>query len=71
MICDRSGFVIRRSDAKKTWDGLWVHKDFWEERQPQDFVRGVKEKIRADVVRPEPETDYHIQSDTEVKAEDL
>jgi hypothetical protein len=53
LICDRSGFVIRRSEAKKTWDGLWVHKDFWEPRHPQDFVRGKQEKIKADVVRPE------------------
>jgi hypothetical protein len=56
IICDYSGFKIKVSDARKTWDGYWVHKDFWEARHPQDFVRGRKEKIKADVVRPEPAT---------------
>lgn len=71
LICDRTGFKIKASDSRKEWNGLVVHKDEWEERHPQDYVRGVKEKIAADVVRSEPTTDYHILTDTEVKAEDL
>ena len=70
LICDYSGFKIKKADARKTWDGYWVHKDFWEARHPQDMVKGRKEKIKADVVRPEA-TPYEILTDTEVKAEDL
>ena len=71
ILSDRSGFKIKASDSRKEWNGLVVHKDEWEERHPQDFVRGVKEKITAEVVRPEPATDYEIMSANEVKAEDL
>jgi hypothetical protein len=45
IICDYSGFKIKRSDARRTWDGYLVDKRFWEPRQPQDFVRGRVDKI--------------------------
>jgi hypothetical protein len=60
IICDYSGFKIKSSDARKTWDGYWVHRDFWEARHPQDFVRGVDEKIKADIVRPETKPEATI-----------
>lgn len=55
IICQRSGFKIRVSDARLTWDNKWVRKDFWEPRQPQDFVTGRVDKIKADVSNPEQE----------------
>jgi len=51
LIDDRTGFSIKASDSRKEWNGLVVHKDQWEERHPQDFVRGRKEKIKAAIVR--------------------
>ena len=34
-IDDRSGRKIRSRDMKKEWNGLWVHKNDWEEKHPQ------------------------------------
>lgn len=57
MVCDVCGFHYRRSQMKQRWDKAWVcHKD-WEPRHPQDFVRGVKEKINVPVARPDS-TDF-------------
>lgn len=50
LISDRSGRVMRRSEARVQWNGLVVHESEWEPRHPQEFVRGVKE----DIVAPEP-----------------
>lgn len=50
LISDRSGRVIRRSEARVQWDGLVVHESEWEARHPQEFVRAMKE----DIVAPEP-----------------
>jgi len=47
VICDYSGFKCKRSECRRTWDGYIVRKDFWEPRQPQDFVRGRKDTIAA------------------------
>lgn len=69
IICDQSGFKTKLHQAKKTWDGFWVHRDFWEPRQPQDFVRGVIDNIKADVTRPESEDVF--LSDNEVLPGDL
>lgn len=57
VICDRTGFERKRSQCKYEWNGLLVLEDEWEERQPQDFVRGVPDNkpvkdIRQDVEPP-------------------
>ena len=68
-ICDRCGLRFRKSDTFKTWDGLWVCKGDFETRQPQDFVRGVKDKQTVPEPRPDP-PDYFL-ADNEVTADDL
>ncbi|NIW96980.1 MAG: hypothetical protein GWN13_01800 [Phycisphaerae bacterium] len=67
--CDYSGFKIRRSQAKKKWDGLLVDRRFWEIRHPQDFVRGIKD--RQAVPDPRPEGDDTFLSTNEVTQDDL
>lgn len=52
LICQRTGRVIRASEAKEEWTGLIVHESVWEPRHPQDFVRAPKEDIAA----PKPRT---------------
>lgn len=47
LFCPVTGRVIDSKDARKRWDGVWVHKSAWERRQPQDFVRGVQEDLTA------------------------
>jgi len=71
VLCDYSGFEIASGDAKRTWDGFVVHKRFWENRQPQDFVRGVKDNIATPphMTRPDPEDDFLTAN--EVTIDDL
>src|SRR5690348_14759316 len=52
-ICDRCGFKFKLSGLKKEWDGLMVCDVCWEPRQPQDFVRGVKDQRPIPDARPE------------------
>lgn len=50
-IDDWSGFKVRLSDLKKEWDNLYtVDPDI---RNPQDFVRGVKDDMSLPFSRPE------------------
>src|ERR1700761_1834715 len=49
-IDDRRGFAVRAEDTRKEWDNLLVRRQSFEERQPQDFVRG----RRDDQTVPEP-----------------
>jgi len=58
MICDRCGGKFRFSQMRKTWDGLWVDKDCWQPRHPQDFVKGISERQTVPVARPDVEQTY-------------
>lgn len=69
VICDRSGFKCKASDTKLEWNGLRVHKDFWEERQPQDKIRAFKDEQA--VPYPRPDTTPVFVTTNQVKAEDL
>lgn len=40
VTCDRTGLKTKRSECRREWTGLLVRKEYWEPRQPQDFVRG-------------------------------
>ena len=56
-ICDRCGFKFKASEMKMTWDNLFVCGPDWEPRQPQDFVRGVRDNQLVSIPRPEgPDT---------------
>lgn len=52
-ICDISGFKCKASELRLRWDGMRVLARFWETRQPQDFVRGVKDNPSVPWARPE------------------
>ena len=67
-ICDLSGFECKASETVLRWDGLRVLRRFSEERQPQDFVRGVKDNPSVPWTRPET-PDAFIT--TPVRPEDL
>lgn len=56
-IDDRTGFPERAKRTRKEWTGLIVHKDRWEYRQPQDFVKGVFDDQTVPEPRPLPTTD--------------
>ena len=42
-ICDRCGFAYREYKLLKEWTGLVVCESCFEERHPQDLVKGVKD----------------------------
>lgn len=52
-VCDRCGFLYRASMTFKTWDGLYVCREDFETRHPQDFVRGRKDNQNVPGARPE------------------
>jgi hypothetical protein len=49
-IDDRTGFAVRAENTRKQWNNIIVREQSFEERQPQDFVRG----RRDDQTVPEP-----------------
>lgn len=51
--CDYSGFVCKKSETRKMWNGLVVRKDFWEPRHPQDFIPSVRERDNSLDLRSE------------------
>ena len=54
LICDRSGRKIKASEARREWNGLIVHESEYEERHPQDYVRGRPDRQAVPFTRPEP-----------------
>lgn len=55
VICDRCGFKYKASSCRMEWDNLFVCPECYEERQPQDFVRGLKDNQKVPIPRPEGE----------------
>lgn len=51
---DRSGFPQRAERTRQEWTGLIVDESLWEIRQPQDFVKGVKDEQWVPKPRPLP-----------------
>ncbi len=41
--CARCGGKFKASQLRKQWQGYYVCPDDWEMRQPQDFVRSIRE----------------------------
>lgn len=67
VYCDRSGKKYKRSECKKTWDGLIVHKDKWEPRHPQDFIPAVSDDVAVPDPRPVPPARFLNEDDITVE----
>jgi hypothetical protein len=54
-ICDRCGSKFKFSQLKLEWDGLYVctANGCFENRQPQDYVKGVRDNMAVPVSRPD------------------
>jgi len=76
-ICDRCGFKYKSDQVRKEWNGLRVcsgggTNNCWEQRQPQDFVKGKVDRQAPPWARPEaPDFDVSPGSGNEVTADDL
>lgn len=53
VVCDYCGYNAKASECRYTWDGFFVHAHCWEPRQPQDFVRGVRDVQTVTPTRPQ------------------
>lgn len=51
-ICDQTGFAVRAENTRKQWNNLIVRTQSFEYRNPQDFVRGVRDEQNAPDPRP-------------------
>lgn len=52
VICDRTGFKIKSDEGMYEWNGLFVRKESFERRQPQDLIRGFPDRQQPEVSRP-------------------
>jgi len=52
VICDRTGFKIKRSGARREWNNAVVRWESWEPRNEQDFLRGIKDEPAVPLARP-------------------
>ncbi len=52
VVCDVSGFKVKSTETRMTWDGLRVRESDWDPRHPQDFVRG--KAYKQTVTNPRP-----------------
>jgi len=54
FTCDLCGAKNKSGDAMKTWQNLYVCKHHREVRNPQDFLRGVRDNQSTPWSRPKP-----------------
>lgn len=52
--CQRCGRIFKGSQLRRTWDGLYVCAEDWEEKHPQLQVRGVRDDQRPPFTVPDP-----------------
>jgi hypothetical protein len=64
MLCDLSGRTCYSEDMRQMWNGLWVHKDYWEPRNPQDFVYAIRDQMAPAVVRPDTDGTVWLPTNT-------
>jgi len=53
VICDRSGFKVKRSQCVLEWNGLLVYEPFAERRHPMDSYQAPREVRKYLNTRPE------------------
>ena len=69
IICDRTGFKLKRSQCRKEWTGRIVRKESWEARNAQDFLRSKPD--RQQVADPRTVQARTFLAVDEVKADEL
>jgi hypothetical protein len=71
--CDRCGFNFRNTDLRLEWTGLRVCTHCFEERHPQDMLRGVADRQAPPWARPEgpPRQPFKNDGGTDITPADL
>ncbi len=63
VICDRSGFKVKSTEALKEWHHSFVRREDYEQRHPQDFVRAVRDVQSVPNPRPgAPDSPTHSET---------
>lgn len=60
--CSMCGRKRKASQLVRNWQGMYRCPEHNEERQPQDFVRGVREVITVPWAQPETDTNISVCS---------
>ena len=55
-ICDVCGRKFKFSRLRQKWDNTWACEQDWEPRQPQDYLKGIKDNMSVPISRPDSET---------------
>ena len=58
--CHQCGRTHLASTMRRHWQGYWVCPEHWEERHPQDFVRGVQDIQTPPWVQPPSDIDLYF-----------
>ena len=58
ITCDLCGKKAKSGDVEKTWDNQYVCKHHKEMRNPQDFLRGIRDNQSVPFSRPVPPIQY-------------
>jgi hypothetical protein len=62
-ICDVCGRKFKFSRLRQKWDNTWACEQDWEPRQPQDYLKGIKDNMSVPLSRPDP-PNLFIQDET-------
>jgi hypothetical protein len=57
-ICDVCGRKFKFSRLRQKWDNTWACEQDWEPRQPQDYLKGIKDNMSVPLSRPDPPASY-------------
>lgn len=69
VTCDRTGFRVLNTQIRREWTGALVWERVYESRHPQDFLRGIPDRMGVPFARPK--TDPVFLDDNEVQRDDL
>ena len=58
FTCDLCGASRKAGEGVKTWNNLYVCRHHKEKRNPQDFLRGVKDDQSVPWTRPDPPENF-------------
>lgn len=67
--CDRTGFKMKSDQVSQEWNGFVVRNESFEQRQPQDLLRGFPDRQQPAISRPG--TGDRFLSPGDVTADDL
>lgn len=54
VTCDLCGKKVKSGEAVKTWNNFYVCRHHREQRNPQDYLRGIRDNQSVPFSRPQP-----------------